>query len=544
MQRCSPVLAILLALSSSGFSRDIPEIGELAASDSEALSLYGQALDAHAGRLIVAAPHSINGLVEGKAYLIDVATGTEVAILQASDGEDDDFFARAVAIHDGLALVGAPYNDDAGSQSGSAYLFDSATGTELQKLVAFDGASSQLFGISVDLSATHAVIGAMKDSESGFLAGAAYLYELSTGQLVSKLVSPYPESGGEFGHSVAIHGSRVAVGTVRENSDDGAVYVFDTSTGGFLFELDPSGMKDNGQFGWSVDMDDQHILVGARHDSTTATRAGAAYLYDVATGALLAKMLETRQVPEESNYGASVALSPDRALIGAPGLDSQRVYLTDIPTRNTIGVFAASGGSPLGPSVAMTSGFAMAGSPTDGAAGSFAGRVFLFDPSHQPPGTPGCFGGSCPCANDDPEAGCLNSQGAGALLLAGGTESVSEDDLVLTTRYVSQFNYALTFMGDVAISSPFQNGLRCAGGSLFRFGPPQQAGYSLADGNPYLGVITLGPGIVAQSQADFGTTGAITAGSSWVFQTWYRDPAGLCGASSNLSNSIEVLFQP
>ena len=66
MQRCSPVLAILLALSSSGFSRDIPEIGELAASDSEALSLYGQALDAHAGRLIVAAPHSINGLVEGR----------------------------------------------------------------------------------------------------------------------------------------------------------------------------------------------------------------------------------------------------------------------------------------------------------------------------------------------------------------------------------------------------------------------------------------------------------------------------------------------
>ena len=35
--------------------------------------------------------------------------------------------------------------------------------------------------------------------------------------------------------------------------------------------------------------------------------------------------------------------------------------------------------------------------------------------------------------------------------------------------------------------------------------------------------------------------GDITAGSTWNFQAWYRDPAG-GGTSFNLSDAIEILF--
>ena len=36
-------------------------------------------------------------------------------------------------------------------------------------------------------------------------------------------------------------------------------------------------------------------------------------------------------------------------------------------------------------------------------------------------------------------------------------------------------------------------------------------------------------------------SGAITAGSTWNFQLWYRDPAA-GGAGSNLSNGLQVVF--
>ena len=45
------------------------------------------------------------------------------------------------------------------------------------------------------------------------------------------------------------------------------------------------------------------------------------------------------------------------------------------------------------------------------------------------PGTPFCFGVGCPCGNDDPNAGCMNGTGQGALLTGSGSASISSDDL-------------------------------------------------------------------------------------------------------------------
>ncbi|WP_156185424.1 FG-GAP repeat protein, partial [Crocosphaera watsonii] len=51
-----------------------------------------------------------------------------------------------------MALVGAYLDDDNGTNSGSAYLFDVTTGNLLQKLKASDGAADDRFGFSVSLS--------------------------------------------------------------------------------------------------------------------------------------------------------------------------------------------------------------------------------------------------------------------------------------------------------------------------------------------------------------------------------------------------------
>jgi hypothetical protein len=103
--------------------------------------------------------------------------------LTASDGAAGDRFGSSVSLSgDGsVALVGAYADDDKGTNSGSAYIFtrNGSTWTEQAKLVASDGASDDRFGYSVSLSSdgNTALIGAYLDDDKGTDSGAAYVYE-------------------------------------------------------------------------------------------------------------------------------------------------------------------------------------------------------------------------------------------------------------------------------------------------------------------------------------------------------------------------------
>jgi hypothetical protein len=151
------------------------------------------------------------------------------------------------------------------------------------------------------------------------------------------------------------------------------------------------------------------------------------------------------------------------------------------------------------------------------------------------PGFPYCHGLDCPCGNDDVLAGCANSLGRGARMQGAGTSSFTSDDLVLTVDQLPQGAWAVNYMGALANDVPFGDGKLCAGNGypLFRF-PIKNSGPT--------GTITLGPGIVAYSQQQFGALGEITSGSTWLFQIWYRNPSGPCGAGFNTSNGYGVSF--
>lgn len=144
-------------------------------------------------------------------------------------------------------------------------------------------------------------------------------------------------------------------------------------------------------------------------------------------------------------------------------------------------------------------------------------------------GTEFCFGVGCPCGNDDPLAGCANSTGSGAHLeVAAGSASIAADDLDLAASGVPTNVNGIVFMGSTQQSTPFGDGIRCAGAPTVRFG----IGDSGAGG--MLGV--TGP--VGLKPA------SITPGSTWIFQTWYRNPIGPCGNGTNLSNAVLMNFVP
>ncbi|RLG28818.1 hypothetical protein DRO03_08880 [Methanosarcinales archaeon] len=103
--------------------------------------------------------------------------------LTASDGATGDWFGDRVAISGDYAVVGACWDDDAGSDSGSAYIFkrNGTAWTEQAKITTSDGAAGDLFGDSVAISGDYVVTGANGDDATGSDSGSAYICDIPIG---------------------------------------------------------------------------------------------------------------------------------------------------------------------------------------------------------------------------------------------------------------------------------------------------------------------------------------------------------------------------
>jgi len=168
-------------------------------------------------------------MVDGDSPCNDVSaslegTGTTrpESKLTASDGGEEDYFGTAVSISGNYAIVGAYGDDDNGSNSGSAYVFE-RTGDgwiQLAKLTASDGASDDYFGRTVSISGNYAIVGAYGDDDNGLSSGSAYIFEKPVDGWVdttetAKLTASNGRSNDYFGTAVSISGDYAIVGAYR-----------------------------------------------------------------------------------------------------------------------------------------------------------------------------------------------------------------------------------------------------------------------------------------------------------------------------------------
>jgi uncharacterized repeat protein (TIGR01451 family) len=183
----------------------------------------------------------------GAAYVFERNSGgpdawSETAKLMASDAADFDMFGHSAAIDGDTIVIGADRDDDNGADSGSAYVFSRHQGGpnawgQVAKLTASDGAGGDYFGISVAIDDDIIVVGADRDDDAGTSSGSAYVFERNQGGpnawgQVAKLTSSDATGGDEFGESVAINGPIIIVGAPRKNPTWGTVYLFSRNLGG------------------------------------------------------------------------------------------------------------------------------------------------------------------------------------------------------------------------------------------------------------------------------------------------------------------------
>ena len=108
----------------------------------------------------------VTGFAAGAAPAWGQVINEEIKLL-ASDGEAFDNFGLSIAIDNGVVAVGVLGDDDNGTDSGSAYLFNASTGAQIAKLLPSDGTAGDNFGFSIAIDNGVVAVGAFYDDDNG-----------------------------------------------------------------------------------------------------------------------------------------------------------------------------------------------------------------------------------------------------------------------------------------------------------------------------------------------------------------------------------------
>ena len=253
---------------------------------------------------------------------------TEDVKLTASDTVASDYFGQSVAIDGDRIVVSAPFNDDSGRNSGSAYIFDlDASGAYNEtKLTPSDGTPDNWFGGSIAVDGDRVIVGAPYyediNNPDDRNSGSVYIYDRnSTGNWVeTKLTPSDPVRNDRFGFSVALDGNTAVVGTNQVSSSIGKAYVFVRDTHGNWNEtqlLASDGVEGN-FFGAAISIDGDRIIIGAPTTRRFDPNIGAVYVYERgANGNWIEEAKLSVNDSNHSHLGLSLDLDGDRIIASA-----------------------------------------------------------------------------------------------------------------------------------------------------------------------------------------------------------------------------------
>jgi hypothetical protein len=366
------------------------QLAKIQASDAEAGDIFGWSVAVSDTRIVVGARgEDTTATNTGSVYIFDI-DGNQLAKIQASDAEAGDWFGWSVAVSDNRIVVSAVQDEMDGTSPGTVYIFD-INGNQIAMMQATNAVGYDLFGRSVAVSDTRIVVGSLYEGTGGWV----YIFDINGNQL-AKIQASDTEANDRFGSSVAVSDTRIVVGAPGEDTGAngaGAAYIFDIDGNEIakIQAFDPPGTSDaeqNDSFGESVAVSDTRIVVGASNKSTPAYGVGAAYIFDI-NGNEIAK-IQASDAEEYDRFGSSVAASDTRIVVGATDEDTTATYagaayIFDINGNQLAKIQAndAEAYDYFG-KVTVSNNRIVVGAPSEDTGGSNAGSAYIFSPGFSP----------------------------------------------------------------------------------------------------------------------------------------------------------------
>jgi hypothetical protein len=330
-----PGIFLLLGISNTYAQLSATELDRIFASDAAQGDGYGFAVDVDGDRAVIGSRFDDDaGNASGAAYvyLRDPQTGLweqETKLVMATAAAGDNF-GSSVAIDGDVIVIGAPQDDiNVGSNfHGSAHVFTRGpggwdAGVELLPLDA--DIAYQNYGISVDIDNDTIVVGVAYDNDKGTASGSAYVFELvsETWQRTGKLLPPITESNQNFGWSVAIDMDTIVIGAPHWTASGvGSAYVF-TRANGWTDSSSTLPATDNlagDEFGWSVAVSGDIAVVGARmdDDAVHGVDSGSITIFEHSSGNWSHKgKFATSNSDLNDRFGTDVATNGEAVIAGA-----------------------------------------------------------------------------------------------------------------------------------------------------------------------------------------------------------------------------------
>lgn len=311
------------------------EEAKLVASDGMAGDHFGWSVAVDRDVIVVGAPRGeqILGKVSwAYVFRYDGVNWVEEAKLIPGDGATGSHFGYSVSVKDDVIVVGA-YDDDSLSENrGSAYVYRYNGGDwiEEDKIVADDGTTGDFFGRSVSDNKNVVIIGAPGDDDAGSESGSVYIFQYDGVNWIEegKFIANDGMESDHFGHSVSVNKNVIVVGASGIFSNSGvylgSAYVFRYDGTNWIEEakLTASDGVENDAFSYSVSLDRDTILIGAYGNDDAGNGSGSAYVYRFnGVDWLEVDKLVANDAVADAEFGFSVSLSANLIAVGAPGDD-------------------------------------------------------------------------------------------------------------------------------------------------------------------------------------------------------------------------------
>ena len=473
--------------------------------------------------------------------------------LFAPSPEQDADFGYSVALAGDLLVVGAPDQDAAGVDSGSAFLYQltGASWSFVAELTTSDSIPGADFGKGVGTDGATVLVGAPRIDIGGYaLVGAVYVYILRNDAWVleDKLVPAALQDFMQLGTAVDVDGDRL----IAAARDAIRCYVFEVQNNLWteVSQVSAPNLLHAGGIGRNCAISGDTVVFGAPSDDLAGpglVNAGSAYVYRRALDGdwNFEQKLKAAVPFDEDQFGRSVGLEGDLVVIGANGLDAAGAeaggaYVfqrTGVTWTQQTELFAsdASDDDEFGRSAWIADGRVIVGAPyANGAGGGPGGNLgsgsaYVFDLT-PPPATGYCTAGTS-------ASGCTATLSA-----VGSASATAPSGFVVTARGVEGQKDGLFFFG----TSGKQANPWGSGTSFQCVVPPVKRG-SLQNGSGTTGACD---GLLAE---DLNAMWCPTcpkphrnpgAGALAQVQLWYRDPLNTSNQTTSLSDALEFWVGP
>jgi hypothetical protein len=404
---------------------------KITASDNAEMDLFGLSVAISGDRAVVGASRDDDsGNSSGSAYIFqrNGDIWTQQTKLTRSDANEYDRFGQSVSISSDYVVIGAPQS----GTGGAAYVFryDGNGWVQYDRLIPKDTFAGARYGDAVAISGSHIAIGAPNDDDKGTYSGSAYIYNVGSFPVLS--VTPtstdvFPAEGtttfyvanntvGTMPWTAASNTPWLAVVIGANGTGDGTFSVrYEANIGGErigtitvsapgaigspqtveirqasrlafdwikLFPVD--GDKDD-EFGKAVSISDNLLVVGAPGQDPWATDQGAAY---VLASSGYSWKITAQGGTYYDHFGGAVSTHGDYVIVGAedtseawPSSGSANIYKLEGQNWNQETKLIAVDKSPLdhfGCAVSISGDYALVGAYGDDDKGAYSGSAYVF----------------------------------------------------------------------------------------------------------------------------------------------------------------------